>query len=203
MWNDLKFAVRQLQPGRAYTQVAVLTLALGIGANTALMTVVEDVLLRPLPYAHSERLIFIGPKTVQPKFANTSYLNYRDIRDQSKSFEAVGMPIHELWGNLSESGGLPRTIVGVMPALQRFPDEMSADVRTAVWLPLVPSAEMLNERRYSFSAIIARLRPGVEVRQAQAELNTIAEHIRFLHSLAWTCIPISALLVRQKIPRSR
>lgn len=243
MWNDLKFAVRQLQSSWVNTLVAVLTLALGIGANAALFTVVEDVLLRPLPYAHSERLILIGPKTDQPKFANTSYLNYRDIRDQSKSFEAIGLYSSDvtvvqtkdtsvsagaphvtasvfpmltvrpllgrtfteaevqpgapavailsegLWREIFHSdpqvvgqtvriGGMPRTVVGVMPASLRFPDEMGADVRTAVWLPLVPTAEMLNERGYSFSAVIARLRPGIDVKQAQAELNTVAEHIR-------------------------
>ncbi|PYX69226.1 MAG: macrolide ABC transporter permease, partial [Acidobacteria bacterium] len=64
--------------------LAVLTLALGIGANTAIFTVIESVLLRPLPYAHSDRLVYIGPMGDKPGFATTSWLNYRDIHSQSK-----------------------------------------------------------------------------------------------------------------------
>ncbi len=68
--------------------LAILTLALGIGANTAIFTVIESVLLRPLPYAQADRLVYIGPGD-KPGFATTSWLNYRDIRDQSKQLKAL------------------------------------------------------------------------------------------------------------------
>ena len=78
--GDLRFAVRQLRKTPGVALLAVLTLALGIGANTAIFTVIQIVLLRPLPYAHSDRLVFIGPANAKPGFASTSWLNYRDIR---------------------------------------------------------------------------------------------------------------------------
>lgn len=57
MWTqDVRFALRQLRSSWGYALLAVFTLALGIGANTALFTVVESVLLQPLPYAHADRL---------------------------------------------------------------------------------------------------------------------------------------------------
>jgi putative ABC transport system permease protein len=87
--QDLKSALRQLRTAWGFALLAVVTLALGIGANTAMFTVVESVLLRPLPYSHAERLVYIGPKDT-PGFGTTSYLNYRDIRDQAQRMAAVG-----------------------------------------------------------------------------------------------------------------
>ena len=85
---DLRYAVRLLRKTPGLALLAMLTLALGVGANTAIFTVVQSVLLRPLPYTHGDRLLFIGPAG-QPGFASTSWLNYRDIRDQSRLFQAV------------------------------------------------------------------------------------------------------------------
>jgi predicted permease len=65
------------------------SLALGVGANTAIFTVIESVLLRPLPYAHSDRLLYIGSKSDKPSFNTTSWMNYRDIRAQSKLLDDV------------------------------------------------------------------------------------------------------------------
>jgi predicted permease len=87
--GDLRFALRQLRKTPGMALLAVLTLALGIGANTAIFTVVQSVLLRPLPYAHSERLVFIGPASSKPGFGASSWLNYRAIRDQSRLLQQV------------------------------------------------------------------------------------------------------------------
>jgi putative ABC transport system permease protein len=86
---DLRFALRQLRKTPGMALLAVVTLALGVGANTAIFTVIESVLLRPLPYANSERLVFIGPKGEKPGFGTTSWLNYRDVHDQSKLLKEV------------------------------------------------------------------------------------------------------------------
>jgi len=87
--QDLKSALRQLRTAWGFALLAIVTLALGIGANTAMFTVVESVLLRPLPYPHADRLLNIGPKGVKG-FGSMSYLNYRDVRDQTQRMAAVG-----------------------------------------------------------------------------------------------------------------
>lgn len=81
---DLRYAVRQLRNTPGMAVLAILTLALGVGANTAVFTVIDSVLLRPLPYAHPDRLVFIGPGGDKPSFGSTSWLNYRDVHTQSK-----------------------------------------------------------------------------------------------------------------------
>ena len=86
--NDLRGALRQLRQSPGVALLAIVTLALGIGANTAIFTIIESVLLRPLPYAQADRLVYIGPED-KPGFASTSWLNYRDIRDQSKQLKAL------------------------------------------------------------------------------------------------------------------
>jgi putative ABC transport system permease protein len=89
IWADVHFGLRQLLKAPGMALLAIVTLALGVGANTAMFTVIESVLLRPLPYAHPNRLVFIGPPSQKPGFGSTSWLNYRDIRAQSKLFQDV------------------------------------------------------------------------------------------------------------------
>jgi predicted permease len=84
---DLRYAIRQLRNTPGMALLAILTLALGVGANTAIFTVIDSVLLRPLPYTHSDRLVFIGPGGEKPSFGSTSWLNYVDIHAQSKLME--------------------------------------------------------------------------------------------------------------------
>jgi len=84
LMHDLRFAARQLAKSPGLALLAIVTLALGIGANTAIFTVIESVLLRPLPYSDSGRLLFIGPAESPDTFGSTSWMNFRDIRAQSK-----------------------------------------------------------------------------------------------------------------------
>jgi len=239
---DLRFALRQLRKSVGVAVLAVLTLALGVGANTAIFTVIDSVLLRPLPYAHSQRLIFIGPRTDKPSFGATSWLDYRDIRAQSTLLEGVagysediavmedmdasvstiaprvtpslfpllgghalvGRTFTEEEGNaggpavvlLAEGmwrqtfhadpgivgrtvkfSGKPYTVVGVMPASFRFPEQFGPDLEHGVWMPLQPTAEMLKDSGYHFFQVVAVMREGVTIAQAQKEIDAIAAHI--------------------------
>ena len=80
--QDLRQAIRQLRLSPGFAALAIVTLALAIGANTAMFTVAEDVLLRPLPYADSGRLVLINSRN-DSRPMQTSWLNYQDIRNQT------------------------------------------------------------------------------------------------------------------------
>jgi putative ABC transport system permease protein len=86
--NDLRYAARMMGKNPGFTLIAVITLALGIGANTAIFTVVNAVLLRPLGFHDPARLVVVAEKSQYPTIS-TSYENYVDWRTQSHSFEAM------------------------------------------------------------------------------------------------------------------
>src|SRR6266480_2417371 len=92
--NDLHFAVRQLLKKPAFTVIATVTLGLGIGANTAIFSVVNAVLLRPLPYPHSEELVLLRERLVGPsgfESGSVSYMNYLDWRAAHRSFTDLAL----------------------------------------------------------------------------------------------------------------
>jgi predicted permease len=86
LWQDLRYAVRVLLKKPAFTAVAGLTLALGIGANTAIFSVVNAVLLRTLPYPQPERLVVLAEKQRDGQRMSISYPNFQDWREQAQSF---------------------------------------------------------------------------------------------------------------------
>ena len=86
--QDLRYALRGLRKHRGFTAVAVITLALGIGANTAIFTVINTVLLRPLPYERPDQLVVLM-ETISERPAGVSYPNFVDWRNQSTSLENV------------------------------------------------------------------------------------------------------------------
>jgi putative ABC transport system permease protein len=238
--GDLRAAVRQLREWPGMALLAIITLALGIGANAAIFTVIESVLLRPLPYSGADRLLYVGLS--DDGFSTTSWLNYRDLRDQSQLLEAVAsynedvavvqnqdqsdsvvaphvtpnlfsmlgaQPLigrtfsqaeglsggpqavllsEGLWrqefhsdpdvvGKTLRVSGVPHTVVGVMPESFRFPESIGPEMNKGLWLPIQPTPEMLKDRGYHFSNVIAKLRPGVTLPQVQRELDAISSHI--------------------------
>jgi putative ABC transport system permease protein len=115
LWQDLRFGARMLSKQPGFTLVAVVTLALGIGANTAIFSVVNAVLLRPLPYEDSERLVFLSERTQQMDDVSLSWPNYQDWLARNTVFEQIGVYNRDSY-NLTESGEPERLLAGQVTA---------------------------------------------------------------------------------------
>jgi putative ABC transport system permease protein len=239
LFQDFRFAARTLRKNPSFTAVAVLTLALGIGANTAIFSVVDGVLLRSLPFSNPSQLVDISARSTLFDFTNLglSLADIADVRAAVTSFAIItpyqwaskelagdatperveGADITEdffpalgiapligraftsadmqpggravlisyhLWherfgGDPAAIGksimldGRPHTIVGVMPALPHM--DFASD--NEIWTPFLPSEEERSSRQNHDFAVLARLKPGRTVEQAQQELDTIAARL--------------------------
>jgi putative ABC transport system permease protein len=241
LWKDLRYAARMMlrQPG--FTLVAILTLALGIGANSAIFSVVNAVILRPLPFPQPEQLVMLWEvkteQVVGQSFKGTvSYSNFKDWSSQNDSFvelaayqqagfslqgkeapervtgatvtanffDTVGVKPQTgrgflkseeqtgsnrvvvlsdaLWrrnfGADSEIldkqiilSGEPYTVVGVMPEEFQFPRS------TQLWTPLDLTPAQISNRDIHWLMTLGRLKPGVQLERAQADMSTIARRI--------------------------
>lgn len=118
-WQDMRFGVRTLLKSRAFTVVALLTLALGIGANTTIFTLVNALLFRPLAYADPERLVMLRERSRQLDNMSVAYLNYQDWRRQQKSFDNLGA-FRGASFNLT-GGELPERLLGSQVSAEMFP----------------------------------------------------------------------------------
>src|SRR5258705_11566261 len=127
MLNDLRFALRQLRKNPGFTAVAVLTLALGIGANTAIFSIVNAVLLRPFPYQAPEQLVIVGEFVPGGSVSYPNFVDWRDDRNvfestsavrsnESFNFTGAGEP-ERLQGRLVSAGFL--SLLGINPELGR------------------------------------------------------------------------------------
>ena len=148
MLSALGHAFRVLRKDRSFTAVAICSMALGIGATSAMFSFADAMLLRPLPVAEPDRVVAINTVKSAPFGSNTaiSYPDYVDLRDHNRSFDGLVAASYAMFGFSPDAGTLPRMkfgyfvsgnffrVLGVQPALGRAfrPDEDQVEGRDAV-----------------------------------------------------------------------
>jgi putative ABC transport system permease protein len=236
--NDLRYALRMMLKRPGFTAIAIFTLALGIGANTAIFSVINAVLLRPLPFKESERLTTVWTSDARrPNHqGNVSYPNFTDFRQQSQSFDSLAafrttnfvltgrddparlngaVVTAELFALLGVAPNTGRdfqsgedklganvvilsdalwrrrfnsdpevvgqnitldnrsfTVIGVMPPAFQFPIEAEP---IDLWTTIAYDGSMATQRGVNYLEVIGRLKPGVSIEQARAEMDIIAQ----------------------------
>ncbi|MBA0088366.1 MAG: ABC transporter permease [Acidobacteria bacterium Pan2503] len=143
--QDVRYGLRTLRKSPGFAAVAVLTLALGIGANTLMFSLVNGVLLRPLPYRHPDRLTMVWEKGRDGSHENVGYATYLDWKTQNKSFEELA--IYSSWqpvlqvGEPEQLNGLRVTsnyfrVLGIHPKIGRdfLPEEDVPNANKVVML---------------------------------------------------------------------
>ncbi|MGA8509197.1 MAG: ABC transporter permease [Candidatus Sulfotelmatobacter sp.] len=245
LFQDLRYATRRLRKSAGFSLVAVTTLALGIGANTAVFSVVDQVLLHPLPFPDSDRIVKVSQTFEGISTDDASPANYLDWVSQSQVF--AEMAASRGWQGSLSAGDRPERIIGMMttssffplfgvgPILGRgleasdarpgndhvvvlgyglwqryfaadraivgrdvrlngeqytvvgvMPPNFSPDEYGELWLPspwgvpthaMAPDKDPRQFRGRNYLDVWARLKPGVTVRQARAELDTIGRRL--------------------------
>ena len=247
--KDLAYAVRMLAKGPGFTVAAILSLAIGIGANTSIFSIINALLLRPLPYQDAERLAILwnrspGLNITEDWFSTAQYF---DIKNGHHGFEQVAIAIggnynltghgdpervgtirvssnllpmlgqsaafgrtfapdedspgkaatavlsYGMWvrhygadphmiGQSVTLNGVPYEVVGIMPHSFSLPREVLPTLDGAeqadILLPLPMPADAAQNRDHEDYNIIGKLKPGVSVKQAQAEMDTITARLR-------------------------
>src|SRR5688572_23665428 len=110
--NDLRYALRQLRQSPGFTLIAILTLALGIGANTAIFSVIYAVLLQPLPYPEAEKLVILTETSTNQPQISVSYPNYLDWRRENTVFEHLAVARRESFNLSGLEGRAPEQVPG-------------------------------------------------------------------------------------------
>lgn len=230
--RNLRFAVRRLYKTPLFTLTAILGVAAGIGINTAVFAVVNGLVLRPLPYQDPDRLVMVVGTHPQIARFSTSYPDFADWKERSKSFEhlvafqqrgftvagnespekfrglivsadffpmlgvkpaigrvftpaeemGAGPPVavlsHALWrdwfssdknivGHAVTIDSVSYTVIGVMPA------NFLPPVGGRFWVPLTVSEDAKADRGQRYLRVLGKLKPGVTIEEAQAELTLI------------------------------
>jgi putative ABC transport system permease protein len=233
-WRDFRFGLRLLGKNKGFAAVAILALALGIGPNTAIFSVIYATLLAPMPYPNPDQLVMVWSR-IQNFHNVVSAGDFEDWRRQNRSFQGlwawsgfsanVGGPegpeqlrgtqaspgmfgafgvkmfrgrefrpdeaergrdrvvilTHRLWerrfggredivGHDIRINSEPYTVVGVLPAGQQ--DRMPSEL----WVPLTFKPEQINHD-FHWLLVMGRLKPGVTIPQAQADMNSVTKAI--------------------------
>jgi len=232
--QDLRYSARVLRKTPAFTIVAILTLAVGIGANTAIFSIVDAVLFRPLAMAQPGRVMLLQEVWQGRGSGGVSVGNFADVRQQNTSFSSISSSANgaynlateeaperidgervdaeyfntfqvtpllgrvlssaedapgrdgvaviseRLWrtrfhedrglvGRAIHVNGVPMVVVGVMP--RNFDPLLS---KSDIWIPAAYTSEQLSNHDSHYLEIFARLRDGVSIKQARAEVNVFA-----------------------------
>jgi predicted permease len=174
LWQDLRYGIRMLAKSPGFTAVAILTLALGIGANAAIFSVVNAVLLRPLPVENPDRLVRVfASNTSGTRYASISYPDYLDLRDQNSVFSGL-----LAYGRFSASLG------GQEQGGQTAPAELiRGEIVTANYFsvlgvrPVKGRAFIPEEERSPGSAPVAVVGYGMWTNHFAADPNIIGKQI--------------------------
>ena len=173
MLGDLRYALRKLAKAPAFAAIAILTLALGIGANTAIFSLVNGVLLRPLPFPESERIVYFEGKNPAAGItdSNISYLDFTDWSQQTDLFASTAAywtGNADLSGDGAEPEAVPRagvttgffSVLGVQPILGRVivpEDDKPATFNEGRGTVAIISHALWKRRFGSDPAIIGRV----------------------------------------------
>ncbi len=233
--QDLRYALRQLSKNPGFAVVAITTLALGIGATTAIFSVVYGVLLRPLPYSDPGRIMAIFEVSFKGTWNQLADPNFDDFRDQSHSFQAMAkysayiasvsgasQPTRSMVANVTpdffnvfrvqpilgrdfsredaKQGAAPVVVVGygywkqylgsssnlsplhlkidnrLFSVIGVLPEGFQFPTDAGLWVPADLEGENPSRTSHNYDAV-GRLRDGVTVAQANAEISAIARHI--------------------------
>ena len=178
IFQDIKFASRMLLKNPGITAIVILALALGIGANTAIFSVVNSVLLRPLPYEGSDRLVFLNEKSNVLDEMSISYPDFEDWRSQNQSFEKIGVYNRGSY-NLTGSGEAERIITG----------QVSADLFSALRVQPVFGRLFTNEEDKPGGPPVVLISYGLWQRRFGGQQNILNQPIT-LNTKSYTVIGI-------------
>jgi putative ABC transport system permease protein len=156
MIKDIKYGLRSLVKHPTFTAICIITLALGIGANTAIFTVVNAVVLRPLPFQDSEQLAMLWTTRDTNREQPFSFADYNDLKNQTKTFSAVGAA-SPLWNFTLTGTGEPEPLQGMYVSANLFEllrvapargRGFASDEDRAGGAPVVVLSDALWQRRF-------------------------------------------------------
>jgi len=178
IWQDVRYGTRMLLKNPGITSIVILALALGIGANTAIFSVLNAVLLRPLPYQHSDQLVFLNEKSPVLDEMSISYPNFLDWRAQNNSFERIAV-YNDASYNLTGLGEAQRLIAA----------QASADLFPVLRVNAALGRVYTNEEDKPGAAPVVVLSNGLWQRRFGGQANILNQAIT-LNGKSYTVIGI-------------